>query len=157
MKKTIILLFSFLFVNLIFAQKNAIKITNQNTGKEKTIKEYKRIKVKTVNGEKISGRFKIIDNESFMIKNKVIKLIEIEKIKRNPLLISTITKWFFIYAGSGMIFLPMISVVFIGDSYPILWAISGAGMIYVGIKSPNLLKGFKKVKQWKYEIIQSSE
>ena len=48
---------------------------------------YLRVKIKTTDGKKISGKFKIIDNHSISMKNgnKIIKLTEIAKIKRNPL------------------------------------------------------------------------
>ena len=99
MKKALLLTFSLLFINIIFAQKRAIKITSPDSKRTILIKENKRIRLVTKNKEKISGRFKI-ENNSILINNQLIPLSDIEGIKRNPLLTTALTSGFFIFTGA---------------------------------------------------------
>lgn len=158
MKKLIILFFSLFFVNLIFSQERGIKITNQSSKKEIIIKENKRIRIKTIDGKKISGRFRIVENGIILMKNKRIELKNVEKIKRNPLLISTVTSGLFIYAGAATTFFSIAVAQISGDLLiPLFFAIPASGMIYTGIKPPNFLKGYKKDSNWNYELITTSD
>lgn len=150
MKKITLLCFSLLLVNLLFSQQQAIKITNQTSNKEITIKENKRIKIKTTNGEKISGRFKIDGNNSILIKDKRIEFSDIEEIKRNSLLLSIFTSSVLIYAGAITAgFGALIGALV--DSNAFWLAVPAAAMIYGGIKSPNLQKKYKKSSNWTFE------
>jgi hypothetical protein len=157
MKSLTILFISLFFANLTFSQERVLKIVNQVSKKEIIIKENKRIRIRTVDGQKISGRFKIIGKETILIKKKEIELANIEKIKRNPLLISITTNGLFIYIGVAITIVGVVAGGFTGQSSSFLSAIPGAGMIYTGIKSPNFLKGYKKNSNWNYELIISSE
>ena len=71
MKKLIFLFLSLFFLNSLVAQEKAIKIFNEKTGKEIIIKENKRIRIKTLDGEKVSGRYKILDDETIILKNQI--------------------------------------------------------------------------------------
>lgn len=155
MKKLTILIFSLLIANSIFSQEQAIKITNEVSQKEIIIKENKRIKIKTLDGQKLSGRFKI-ENNSILIKNQQIELSQIGEIKRNPLLVSIVTSSFFIYVGAITLGVAVLIGVF-ADSSAFLFAIPAAGLIYAGIKSPNFGRKFKSDSNWTFEIITISE
>ena len=157
MKNLTILFISLFFVNLIFAQERVLKIVNQVSKKEIIIKENKRIRIKTIDGQKISGRFKIIGKETIFIKKKKIELADIEKIKRNPLLVSIVTNGLFIYVGASIVIIGVAVGGITSQPYLLLLTIPGAGMIYTGIKSPNLLKGHKKDSNWKYELTTTFE
>ncbi|MFK5889489.1 MAG: hypothetical protein QM486_02020 [Flavobacteriaceae bacterium] len=152
MKKIIILLISVFFINLTFSQERVIKITSPNSNKEITIKENRRIKIKTFDGKKISGKFKILDNENILIKNRRIELTDIQKIKRNPLLISIVTDVFIIYNGVALLGASLVISAFTSESSALLLMIPASGIIYGGIKSPNFLKGYNKNRGWKYKI-----
>lgn len=142
-----------LFANQATAQVNGIRIFNEDNNKEIIIEENKRIRVKTSDGQRISGRFQLIDNESFLLKGNILKLTEIEKIKKNPIVVSTLVNGLSLYVGSAMFFLPLIVYPFTGDSGAFYYMIPGTALIYAGIKSPNFLTGYKKSKGWKYQII----
>lgn len=157
MRILLILFISLFFSNLIFAQEGVLKIVNQTSEKEILIKEHKRIRIKTIEGQKISGRFRIIGKETILIRKKKIKLADIEKIKRNPLLVSIVTNGLFIYVGAGIAIVGVAIGGITNQSSLFLLTIPGVGMIYNGIKSPNLLKGYKKDSNWKYELITPSE
>lgn len=155
MKKTVFL-FSFLFfINLISAQVKAIKITNENTQKERIIKNNKRVKVFTVDGRKLKGRFKIEDN-SILIQGESINLSDIIAMKRNPLLISVVTGSFLVYLGALTAGIGIL-IGLISDSTAFLLTIPGAGLIYAGLKPPNFNKKFKTKRNWNFEIITISD
>lgn len=151
MKHVILLIFSLFITNVVVAQEQAIKITNDITKKEIIIKENKRVRIKTVAGEKISGRFSI-ENNAITIKGRHLELTDIGALKRNPLLTSIFTSGFLVYGGAVLVGGAVIVGLF-AETTALLWAIPGAGMIYAGLKSPNFNKNYKKDGDWSYEFI----
>ena len=154
MKTLILLSFSLLVYNIVLAQGQAIKITNQVSKKEIIIKENKRIKIETVDGKKVFGRFSIKDNMLFL-DNQSFLLTEIQGIKRHPLLVSVLSGGIFLYggiiaAGFGVLIGLLI------DSTAFLLTIPAAGMIYAGIHPPNFNKKYKNGDTWTYEFITIS-
>ena len=156
MRKVAILLFSLFFTNQFMAQEQAIKISSPTSEKEVIIKENKRIKIRTIEGDKISGRFRMVENNAIKIKDQTIALTNIESIKRNPLFLSIFGTGFLIYGGALAVGLGAILGIFIQPS-GILLAIPGAAMIYAGIKSPNILKNYQAADNWGFEVIPTSE
>lgn len=152
MKKIFLLIISAFFFNTVIAQNSAIKITNVNTNKEKIIKENRRIKLKTSDGRKIKGRFKVEDNNTIIIDNVRINFTDIDELKRNPLLTSILTSGFLLYGGAITAGFSILVGVFV-DPAVFLLTIPAAGMIYTGIKSPNFNKNHKIEKGWKFERI----
>ena len=157
MKKLIFLFLSLFFLNCLVAQEKAIKIFNEKTGKEIIIKENKRIRIKTLDGEKISGRYKILDDETIILKNQRIKLSQIEKIKKNPLGISILTNGVFYSGGAFIAGVTFFAYILGAPAAIFLTTIPAAAFIYGRTKSPNILKGYKATGDWKYEIIKISE
>lgn len=151
--RTIILVLNLCFISLLFSQEKGLKIYNETLKKEIIIKENKRIKVKTLDGEKISGRFKIVDPETIMIKNKKIAFSNLEKIKRHPLALSVITKLFFYYYGTALAGASIVVYAISGDATSYLLTIPAALLIYGGSKPINILKGYKKTRNWNYEAV----
>ena len=80
MKKIFLIIIGLFFFNLLVAQNQAIKINNINTNKEKIIKENKRIKLKTFDGQKVKGRFKIENNSTIIVDNVRIDLSDIDMV-----------------------------------------------------------------------------
>ena len=156
MKKIFLIIIGLFFFNLLVAQNQAIKITNINTNKEKIIKENKRIKLKTFDGQKVKGRFKIENNSTIIVDNVRIDLSDIDALKRNPLLTSIFTSGFLIYGGAIAAGFGVLIGVLV-DSTAFWLTIPAAGMIYTGIKSPNFNKNHKTDKGWKFEIITISD
>ncbi|MBU2930162.1 hypothetical protein [Winogradskyella psychrotolerans] len=152
MKKLLLLIMSILFFNVAMTQNNAIKITNLNTNKEKVIKENKRIKLKTSDGRKIKGRFKIENTSTISIDDVQLNLIDIEELKRNPLLTAILTTGFFIYVGTITAGVAVLVGILV-DSTAFWLVLPAAGLIYAGITSPNINKNHKINKGWKFEII----
>ena len=156
MKKNFLIAISLLFCNILIGQNQAIKITNSSSNKEKIIKENKRIKLTTFDGRKIKGLFKIENSSTIIVDNARIDLSDIYSLKRNPLLTSIFTSGFLIYGGAlAAGFGALIGVL--ADSTAFWLAIPAAGMIYTGIKSPNVNRNYKTDKGWKFEIITISD
>ena len=150
--KITLVFFSLIFANLLFAQKQAIKISSPTSEKEVIIKENKRIKIKTVDGQKISGRFHIDNNKAIVIKDQRIAFSDIESLKRNPLFLSIFGSGFLIYGGALTVGMGAIIGMFV-EASGFLLAIPGAAMIYAGIKSPNILKNYSVDGNWEFELI----
>jgi small nuclear ribonucleoprotein (snRNP)-like protein len=79
---------SFLFFS--FAQNKTLVLTNNKTQVSREIQENKRIKIETKEGEKMYGRFTIIDSSSILVDEQVILLEDIVKMKRKSLFIKII-------------------------------------------------------------------
>lgn len=154
MKSTIfILIVSVFCLNSLTAQVKGIKIFNEDTQKEVIIKENKRIRIKTIDGVKISGRYKAVDNDTIEIKGRKINLNQIVKLKRNPLLVSILTNGIMFYFGAGLAGASIAIYAFSRSASSFLLVIPSVALIYGGIKSPNILKGYKTQHNWSYKII----
>ena len=148
------LLVFFFCITASFAQKKEIKITNSLTKKERHFKENLRIRVVTNEGKRITGRFRVIDNETIHIKKHTIHLADIKKIKRHPVAMSIFTHSGAIAFASGFFIGTAVASSF-NNNEGILYANIpvAAGVSYHLIKGPNILKGFKKSENWEYEIL----
>lgn len=149
----IILLINFLLASVSFSQEMAIKISNQNSQKEIVIKENIRIRVKTFDGKKLSGKFQIIDKNTILIKDKIINLSDIEKIKRNPFVLHIVTGYFLIYTGV-LVTVFIYHLTFSTPAPALIALLTGfPATIYGVAKSPNILKAYKTSKKWSFEIV----
>ncbi len=154
MHKYTLIIFGLLFVNLVAAQENAIKISRQSSDKEIIIKENKRIKIRTTDGQKISGRYRI-EGQTIVLKDQIFELKDIEAIKRNPVLVSIFSTGFLIYGGALVAGLGAIIGTFVNPAAYLL-IIPGAAIIYAGIKSPNFNKNYEQEDDWTYTLINGS-
>jgi len=157
MKKITFLVFSIVLSTLLVAaQENSLKITSESSDKKVVMKEKKRVRIKTKEGRKISGRFEIIAKDSIKINKATISLDEIVEIKRNPLLTSILISGILIYAGSLTAGVAVVAGVFAETSaYYLL--IPAGGLIYTGLRSPNFYKKYKLNGEWSIEIIEIRE
>jgi hypothetical protein len=156
MRKFAFLLLGLFLLNQLSAQENAIKISSPTSEKVVVIKENKRIKIKMVDGQKLSGRFKIADSHSVFLENQQIPFTDIIEIKRNPLLLSIFSSSFLIYAGAITAGMGAIIGLF-AEASGFLLIIPGAALLFAGIKSPNVLKNYKAERDWNFELITTSK
>lgn len=146
--KQLFLLFFFLFSISGISQTNVLVIQKLNSKFTKEIKENKRIKVWTKDGQKIYGRFTIKDSTSIIIEEKVILLEDIIKMKKKSLF-GTIANPIFIVYGSFMIIAGVVTVgsggwgAIIGGSFII------GGMPLVLIPS---ISNKHSIQDWEYSI-----
>ena len=141
-------IFLFLFSMLSFAQSKVLVIQKNNSDFSKEIKENKRIKIQTKEGEKLYGRFTIIDSSSIMIKGKVVLLDEILMMKKKSLF-ATITNPIFIVTGVFFIAGGIIGISAGGYGYIAGIALlpSGAAITLISILSNN-----HPSEKWRYSI-----
>jgi hypothetical protein len=151
MKNIIPLLFTLMIGHQAISQESGLQITNYAQEKVIFMKENQRVKIQTIEGQKITGKFSIQDLNTILVGDATIQLSEIESIKRNPFVTSVLVGSSLIYLGSVTIGLAAIAGVF-ADSNAFLVAIPGAALIYAGIKSPNFYKKYEKV-DWGYQLI----
>ena len=133
----------FVFVLFIatsaFSQEKYLSISDSSNGKEKVFKQNKRVRVKTIEGGKLNGKLKIMNDEQVMIKNIIIPLTSIEKIKNNPLALNILITGTMLYFGTMGIVGGLIITAWSETASGLVLIIPGAAMIYGGLKSINFL------------------
>lgn len=155
------IIFSLLFAANILAQSGALAITNLETQKVRVIKENKRIRINTTNGEKLQGRFSILDENTIALDGRNITLNEIVVIRRHPLFNTIFIKTNLIHIGALSLFFGVLGTALstglsedgIERYAPLAGGVSllAAG-IYGAYKSPNLNKGFRIDQNWSFKI-----
>lgn len=134
---TIVLLLCF-FPIFVHAQQKALKISYSAKEKQIIIKEGKRIRIKLLSGQKLSGRFKIINNNTLEIRKQKIAFSSIEKIKKNPLLIQILTTAGLVYT----IAFPATLLIYFSSSGVTTAMVTLIGTAAgISFSEPNLLKG----------------
>jgi small nuclear ribonucleoprotein (snRNP)-like protein len=128
-------------------EKKGIILTKKGSSSTVFLPENKRIKVKLVNGAVFVGRLKIIDDKTFSIKDNVISLGSIVKIKKRTV-VATIIAPIIVYLGAGFV-AGGILVVALGETYGIGYFISAIGI--TGIIAPLATNGHR-VERWSYSI-----
>lgn len=149
MKKILFILLLFSFQ--LFSQTNSIQLTNNETGKTIFITENSRVKVKTNDGEKHFGKFKIIDSSSIELKGKKIFLKDISVLKNR-----SVGKAF---ASAGLIFIGASTfaigsiLVLVDIPSALIIMTSGGFTTTVGALLPDFNNGHHSDK-WNYKIIE---
>ena len=152
MKKLFLLTFSLLCTVTVTGQNKALKINSTSSSKEIIIKENKRIKIKTIDGLQLKGRFKTVGKSFIIIDDVKVELQHIKELKRNPQLISIITTASLVYLGTLTAGLGIL-IGALSDSTVFWLTLPGAAMIYLGLKSPNLSEKHSIKNGLKLEII----
>ncbi len=136
------------------AQDYALKISNSKLSKELIIKHNKRVRLFTNSGLKLNGKAKIAADH-LVVEGQRIELDEINKIKRNPAIISFLTTSASIYVGAVTLGVGTMVALF-GGPQPLVWIATGSGLLYLGTQKPNPLRAYKESKGWQYEIIPAN-
>jgi len=133
-----IILFFWLFIPMtVDAQEKALKINTKE--KQVLIKEGKRIRIKLLSGQKLSGRFKIINNDTLEIRKRKIAFSSISKIKKNPLLVQILTTAGLVYT----IAFPATLLIYFSSSGSTAAVVTLFGTTAgISLLEPNLLKGY---------------
>lgn len=147
MKKHLFVFVALFFFTTVFSQNGFVKITNEESGKTVLLKEKSRIRIKTFDGKRISGRFQIINDSTMLLKKKEISLVNIKKIKRNPLAMTIATDVVLFYTGAIVI-----GVLAISEATAAAAIVGGGGTALAMILGPNFLKGYSADK-YKVEFV----
>lgn len=147
LKIILILLF---FANIMFSQQD-ISLLNSKNGNVEYIKEHHRIKIKTTNGKNISGQFTILDSTNIIIKNKVINLEQIVKIRKASGF-STFMETVSITIGAAIVDAITYSIISdkVGSAYGVVAGLpTGLPALILPLTSHNNHIS----KKWEYKII----
>lgn len=153
MKNVALLFFALFCTQFLFAQANALKLTNTETEEVIIISENKRVRVKTIDGKKYSGKFTLQDSSSILVDKHLVTLDELVKIKRHPLVQNIFVSSLFIFHGLVFTAVGIDLVLLSGLPILALTAIPGVALTYFGFTGPNLKKAYKVAGNWKYELV----
>lgn len=145
-------------VVLAWGQEKKLVISNTSQQKEIVFLEGTRVRVKTLDGSKISGKLEFIDDQTILIRGEPIQITRIEKIKRNPLTLSIINKG--VFGGLSAAGITSAVLIVVGAIYVDALLIALLPVVAVPTMvalllfrySPNPLYGFKMNKGWSYTI-----
>jgi hypothetical protein len=152
-KNNFLLLLVFLFSIHSYSQgqeiveEKGVVLEKRNSATTAFLPENKRIKVKLLNGDVIAGKFKIVDDNTIVIREHFISLDSIAKIKRRSL-ISAIFSPLIIAYGVAFITVGVIGITVGG--YAVLAAVLipyGIPMVLIPVISEN-----HRPQKWKYSI-----
>ena len=157
MKHILTIIFCLAFT-ICLAQKKGINLIKTSRNDTTFIKENKRIKIKTIDGKSISGKFTIVNDSAITIKGKTITMDSIVSIRKASTF-STILRTTSISIGTVAVvggFALAVADPPKGSGYA-SGAASSAGIGLVIVSLPFLITPLtvKKhpVKKWKYEIV----
>ena len=153
MRKLLTILIIILYNNLSFAQQSGIKISSEKRNEQIFIKDKHRIRLKTRKGVSISGKYKIIDSDHIKIKGITIDVKDIRKIKKNPLGVSILTSSMCFIGSAAILTGNYFSGIFSRKKKRVANVVPAAILAYIGVKSPNFSKGYRK-STWKIEIVE---
>ena len=139
-----------------FAQEAALLMRQSTTGEQVAFEETRRITIKTVDGQKHKGKFRVVDNHHIQIKDHVIPLDSIVLIRSNSMFRAIASTAFFLYLGaiSVGVFISF-AIASSNITYIPLAALPVA--VFYAFKSPNFSNGHKTKKHWQYSIVNYSE
>ncbi len=137
--KSALLLICVLFAMNVFSQDKYLSISQSGSENEALFKENTRIRVKTIQGGKLSGKFHFVDETQVMIKNITIPISSIAEIKHNPLLLSMLVSGALIFAGGFGVLVGIAGVAWGATMAGIAVGALGVATMYAGILSPNIL------------------
>ena len=138
--KALLIVLCFFVVSGAYTQKNSLSFSEPGSDKVIIFKENKRVRVKTIDGGKITGKLKIVDENQVKIKNIIIPISSIIMIKRNPLAQTILVSGTFIAAGSFLIVGGLAFLVWGGGAASLAAFIPGGGFLALGIISPNFAR-----------------
>jgi hypothetical protein len=136
--KAIFLAVCLLVAASTFSQEKILSITNAETGKVTVFNQNERVKIKTIQGDKIKGNLLITDDNQIMIKDILVPVSNIEKIKRHPLLMNIFVSGTLFIFGAYAIFGGWLILAWSGDAIGAIILHTGAAFIATGIIAPNL-------------------
>ena len=129
------------------AAEKGILVTKKDSSSTLFLKENKRIKVKLLDGKVYVGKFQIINDSTFSIRDNIISLDSIAKIKRRSLVSSIFSPVVIVY-GIGLVSLGVVGIAY-GGYVIILGALilPGLPMVLVPLISEN-----HRPQKWNYSI-----
>ena len=146
MKNSILFLFLLCcFQN--FSQRKELVLAKEKNGKTVIFKNYKRVKVTTIEGKSYKGRFRVIDDNTIAIGSVLIPLDAIVKIKQRTLFSQIISKTLLIL-GTSIIIIGATAGGFAVIIIPFGVLLDIPAILIPSIENPH------NSKDWNYQIIE---
>ena len=148
-----IILVVLIIANSMFSQQG-ISLYNPRGGDLEFIKEHHRIKIKTTNGKNIAGQFTILDAATIKIKDQVINLAQIVKIRKASGF-STFMETVSMTVGAAIVAAMTYSIVSdtAGNGFGIIAGLpTGLPALILPLTTHNTHKS----KKWDYKIVISN-
>ncbi len=156
--KSLFIIIALFITATAFSQEKFLSFTKTKTGKEILIKENARIRLKTIDGKKLRGRVRFTEDNMLEIRGEKISLENIEKIKRNPLLLTIVVDGALIYFAGAAAVIGLYIYAFTGEAASLIAAIPvTSGLIYTSAKSPNIIPAYQLQNYTDIKIVQVSK
>ena len=130
--KSLLLVIVFFVTTNVYSQEKFLSISNTETGKVSVFKQNKRIRVKTIQGGKISGKLTMVEDDQIMVGKIIIPIASIAKIKNNPLLLNIINSGLLIVSGGFLVLVSVVAIAWGGTGLGILIGVGGIGAVFAG-------------------------
>lgn len=147
--KTLLLLLLLLPLQL-FSQTKYIELKNNESGRIVKIEERKRVEVVAENKESYSGRVHIIDTATVMIGKSILKLEDIQSIRKNSIG-NTIARSGLFFGGGVLLAVAPFAVIAGEITLAAITGSAGLTVVAGGITLPGISQKHKN-KRWTYRI-----
>ncbi len=132
------------------AQSKHMKLTERETGKEVILKENTRVRVKAEEFRR-AGRLKIMEGDQLMIRNKVLNVSDIQKIKRQPLAMIIVVDGGLLLISAVATGIAIGGALYTGQAELLLVLIPAGLLMDVSIRTPNPLPAYRPTR-WDIKI-----
>lgn len=150
--KYVILLFLFSISLTSPAQEQALEISKIGSEQTRIFKENKRVKIKTIEGDKFIGRLQIVNPETIEIKGNIIPLNSISNIK-NRSVVAGVAGTLLIITGPFIMTASPIAALISGSSAGFLVLSTGVAVTLSGIFFNEFARNYRNNK-WTYKITE---
>ncbi len=134
----------------VSAQTKHMKLTERETEKEVILKENTRVRVKTEEFRR-AGRLKIMEGDQLMIRNKVLNVSDIQKIKRQPLAMIIVVDGGLLLISAVATGIAIGGALYTGQAELLLVLIPAGLLMDVSIRTPNPLPAYRPTR-WDIKI-----
>lgn len=156
--KSLFIIMALFITATAFSQEKFLSFTKTQTGEEILIKENVRIRLKTIDGKRLKGRVLFTQDNMLEIKGEKVSLESIEKIKRNPLLLTIVVDGALIYYAGAVTIIGLYIYAFTGEAAFLIAAIPlTGGLIYATAKSPNIIPAYQMKNYKDIKIVSLSK
>ena len=142
--KAMLLVIVLLIATSAFSQEKYLSISNSKTGNETVFKQNQSIRIKTIQGGKVNGKLQILDDERIMVGKIMVPILNIEKIKQNPLILNILVSGTLFIIGVYGVLGGLVFLAWNGEVIGAIALIAGGVATFTArILSPNFLPAVK--------------
>lgn len=151
--KLVSFLLLFIFSVPMLSQERVLEIYQPEKEKQRSFKENRRVKVKTLDGKKYIGRFRIIDSQTIEIEGHQIALNNIKNIKSRSIVAGIAGTLLTIY-GASLVLAGTLMLVIAPDIPLAVGFMSAGGLVMTSGILFNEFARNQRNPKWFYKIIE---